>query len=165
MRVIFLLAMAFILGGCFTSNRQESIATVETRQGVEGGQPTNIVIKRQERTDSQAQSGVDVGAAVQAAMAGFRGDFLGALDKLKPPSFSPLESKLDSITASLTKPGETPFPTGEIAGGAAAAVAALLALLKHREANTARRESDEAWSVKERALAALPPEEAKKLLV
>jgi hypothetical protein len=155
-----------LLCGCLNSNRQEQTVSVETKQGIEAGQPTNVVIRRQEKTEAQAQAGVDVAAAVQASLATMRGDFLGAIDKLKPQpvNFSPLETKLDSITASLTKPGDPVFPTGELVGGGAAAIAALMAFLKHREAKAARSESDEAYEVRAKALAALTPEEAKKLL-
>jgi PBP1b-binding outer membrane lipoprotein LpoB len=165
MRLIFITCI-LVLTGCVGSNRQEQSVSVETKQGIEAGQPTNLVIRRQERTDEQAQTGVDVGAVVQAAMAGFKGDILGALDKMKPQpvNMSPLESKLDAITAAMTKPGDPVFPTGEVVGGSAAALAALLAFLKHREAAKAREREDDAWEAKAKALAALPPEEAKKLL-
>lgn len=155
-----------MLTGCVGSNTREQSVSVETRQGIEAGQPTQMVIKRQESTEAESKAGVDVATAVTAAMAGFRGDLLGAMDKLKPQpiNFSPMESKLDALTAAMTKPGEPVFPTGEVAGGGVAIAAALAAYLKSREAKQAREGHAGAQEQLKQALAALPPEEAKKLL-
>lgn len=161
-RLLVLCALLFTLTGCWTAQRAES--SVEVRRGIEAGQPTNLIIRRTE--EEKETAGADVGALVQASLSGLRGDLLGALDKMKPQpvSLDPLTAKLDAITATLTKPDEAPFPTGELAGGAAAAGAALLAWLKHREAARSKADAEDAWEAKAKALAALPPEQARELL-
>ena len=77
-------------------------------------------------TSSESSAGVDVGAAVTAAVAGLRGDVMGALDAMKP-----------------TIPGGS----GTVGGLTAAALAALLAWSKHREASAAKADGDEGWDL------------------
>jgi hypothetical protein len=166
LKPIIVAACLVSLAGCFSSNTREQTVSVETRQGIEQGQPTNVVVKRQESTDAESKAGVDVAAVVTGAIAAMQGNLLGAIDKMKPQpvSFTPLEDKFDALTKLMTKPEDPVFPTGEVVGGGASVLLALMAYLKHKEAKAARNEADESYSVKERALAALSPEEAKKLL-
>ena len=141
--------IACLLTGCFESRSNAQTQSVETRQGIEGGNPVNVVIRRQEVAQSESTAGVDVQAAITAAVSGLRGDVLGAIDKLH---------------AKASEPKESPFPTAELATGAAGAVAALMAFLKHKEAAAAKRDADEAWDKHTKAVAKLPPEEAEKIL-
>jgi hypothetical protein len=73
-----MLASLLLLSGCFSSNRQEQVATTRTteRVGIEQGQPTQLTETVVEKTTAveQTQAGVDVAKAVTAAMAGFRLD-------------------------------------------------------------------------------------------
>lgn len=165
MRYLVFILLA-IMPGCWQSSTREQTVSIETRQGIEAGQPTSLVVKKQETSEAEARAGVDVAQAVQAAVAGLRGDILGALDKMKPQpiSFAPVESKLDALTAAMTKPGEPVFPTGEVAAGVAGLAAAVMAYLAKKETKAEKEGHADTQEQLKQALAALPPEEAKKLL-
>lgn len=160
MKYAMILVALLSLSGCWESRSNAQTQSIETRQGVEAGQPVNVVIRRQELAQTEATAGVDVQAAISAAMNTLRGDVIGALDKLKAQSLDGMNAKLEAMDAK----GGAAFPTTELATGAAGAVAALMALLKHREAAAAKKDADEAWDKHTKAVAKLPPEEAEKVL-
>jgi hypothetical protein len=54
-----LIIAALVLPGCWESQRQEQVVSVEKRQGTEAGKPTNLVITRQEQTQAEVKAGVD----------------------------------------------------------------------------------------------------------
>jgi hypothetical protein len=128
---LFIVIAICNVSGCFTSTRQENVASEKTeeRVGIESGQPTQLTITTRERviTDSNTQSGIDVAKAITAAMAGFKGDFLTAIAQLKPSDPKPM---FDGTT-------------GGIAAGAASL--GLLALREFMARRQAQRDAEEEW--------------------
>ena len=100
MKYLLILPVLF-LSGCFTANREENTATIkeETRTGVEAGKPTNVHIITREQTETQekASAGVDIQAAIKAAVSASMGDISSTLAALKPQDLSPFLAKLDNI--------------------------------------------------------------------
>lgn len=81
-----LLIAVFLLSGCTTSTRdgQSQTTRVETRQGTEAGQPTNLKVISKELTDSQEQASTHLDfpelppmASVATTLAGGEGTPLG----------------------------------------------------------------------------------------
>lgn len=84
--------LALLLTGCASQARQTgTVQRVTERVGVEAGQPVQITETTTERSTAevQANAGPDVAKVVGAAMAGFKGDILGALQSLKPAEPAP----------------------------------------------------------------------------
>ena len=98
---LFYILPILILSGCFTANREENTATIkeETRTGIESGKPTNVHIVTREQTETQekASAGVDIQAAIKAAVSASMGDLSGTLAALKPQDLGPILAKFDSI--------------------------------------------------------------------
>jgi hypothetical protein len=76
MRLALALACVLVLAGCYSERSESSY----TASGTFGGKPFAI------RVDGQAQgtAGVDVAAAMSAALDGLRGDLVGAVTALRP---------------------------------------------------------------------------------
>ena len=132
--------LTLALAGCFSS-RSEGQYRV---QGNVAGQPVTLVASSAE----EASSGVDVGAAIAAAMAGVRGDLLGAVERMRPApiDFAPLTQRLDAIKpapvdlspilselSQQRKNQEGKFPLTETASTAAAVLLAYLAAKKREQ--------------------------------
>lgn len=95
MKALALIPIAIAISGCFESRTQEQVVSVEKRQGTEGGKVTNLVITRQEQTQSEAKAGVDpqmiaslVQEAVKATVPG--AEAIAAMIP-KPPPPAPLK--------------------------------------------------------------------------
>jgi len=122
---LLIIVLTLLLPGCFTSSREENTATVreETRVGVEGGKATNVhtITREQTETQAKASAGVDVDAAIKAAVAAASGNLSDVIAAIKPVDLSPIVSRLSAMES---KP---PATATDWAGLAAAAGGALLA--------------------------------------
>lgn len=116
----FLLCCIVLLSGCWSSQRQEAMESVETRTGIEAGQQTNLTIHKQEVSKEQGNAGVDLASLVTSAIAASQGRIMDALAGLKPQpiDWNPVLGKLD-----LLKPQQTPT-VADIAGATAQMIAA-----------------------------------------
>lgn len=96
---LFALSLCLLLTGCWESNRQAETAKTKTVEtvGIQAGQPTQLTETTTERivTDEKMQAGVDVSKALTAGLAAIRGDFMKALEQMRP------SSSLDGTTGGL----------------------------------------------------------------
>jgi hypothetical protein len=99
--------------------------------GMQGGLPVQISETITRKTSSEAQAGPDVAKAVAAAMAGFKGDIIGAMQGLKP---QPIDiAPLISAVSTAAKPGG--MDAGSITAVAGAGIIALQQYLAKRKAD------------------------------
>lgn len=152
MKLIIIAVSILSLAGCFTSQREEQSATVseETRTGVEGGKATNVHIVRREQTqtDAKASAGVDVDAAIKAAVAAASGNITDLVASLKPPDLGPIMSSLSKLEAKPS--GGTDWAALAEAAGAALLPAAGAAHLLNKGKKDAEAR---AYAANERAIA------------
>lgn len=122
-RLVLFIALALSLSSCFRTNEQSRTVY----RGTVGDQ----LIQVEADGTTEKQSGVDIAQVVNTAVSAARGDFMKALEGMKPPP----------------APG---FGVGEIIGGGSAAVALAMAMLKARaaekRADEHKADADEGWS-------------------
>lgn len=130
---------ALILSGCLNANREENTATLkeETRTGIEAGKPTNVRIVTREQTETQGKTsaGVDVEAAIKAAVSASMGDISGALAALKPQDLGPILAKFSAMEAKA--PQGTDWATLAAAAASALIPAAGAGVVLHKKAKDA----------------------------
>lgn len=146
MKLSLLAITVLMISGCFTANREEQSATVreETRTGIEAGKQTNvhIVSREQTQTDAKTSAGVDVDAAIKAAVAAATGNISDLVASMKPV------------------PQAASDMTGLIVGGITTLMAGGAAI--HRNASASRKDK-ELKEVQEKyteVCKQLPPERA-----
>lgn len=129
----YLLIPLLFISGCWTSNRQEQEVSQETREhvGIDRGQPTQLTetITKRTTTESQAQSGVDLGKMLAAGMAVLEGKMMSAIAAMKPAD-PPKPNGLDGTTAGL---------------GLAAAGLGINALRDYLAKKALAKDRDEGW--------------------
>lgn len=137
--IVAILAVALMLAallGC-SSTRSTSVSTERT-VGIQAGQPTDLTTTRREQ--EQTETSVDVGPAVQAAVAAATGDIRGALKVLteRPP-----EGGMDMETG------------GALGAAGGLGILFLREFLAHRRT---QRSDDEGWEKAHANALKVPPE-------
>jgi hypothetical protein len=144
-----LLPLVFILlvAGCTTETRS---ASVERTSGVQNGQPVELVTVREERgkTETTADIGPLVNAAVAAAMGDVRGALKGVAEQVGALQARPAGVQADEVARLIATAGkEAGFDptTGAALGGAGGLL--LLALREMLAARAHKRDADEGWEL------------------
>lgn len=147
-RIFIALAWALLIGAFFapvmtgcTSTRSKS-ASVETVSGVQNGHPVELRTLRREEASAQTQ--LDIGPLVQAAVAAATGDIRQAVTALASrPTVG-----TDDIEAVVRNamPDDGPISPEAAGAGTAAILAALMAWMQSREKERQRKDADDAWN-------------------
>jgi hypothetical protein len=153
----WLFLAALVLSSCTSQARTQT----QTRTvGVQAGQETDLTTTT--TSDESKTSGIDVGAAIDAAVKAAQGKFLDALSALKPqplPEYPRLEQIAQAVTVSQKTPGTD---WGTLAGGGAAtALGLFLAWQKSQEKKGIELDRDKIYDQHIELCKKLPPENAK----
>lgn len=147
MRFTLLTVFALLLIGCTTETRS---ASVERTSGVQNGQPVELITVREERgaSETKADIGPLVNAAVSAAMGDVRGALKGVAEQVGALQARPAGVQADEvaklIAASADAGGLDPS-TGAALGGAGGLL--LFALREMLAAKAHKRDADEGWEL------------------
>lgn len=163
-QVMLVALCAVLLGGCTGTTREAQTALVrqEVKQGIEGGQPVNVVttVREQMQEQSQAQTSVDASASINATLAALKGDLPGLVKAAVSTSLDVMKPASTQGTDWLT-----------LGAGALATFATGYGATQHLSnrkltgsIKKLSEDEDEAWALNQRALAMLPPDQAAKVL-
>lgn len=150
--LVALVAFGFlVLSGC--SSTRTSSASVERTTGRQGDQVVDLTTVRREQ--AEAQTAVELGPVVQAAVAAATGDLRGAVRELAARPPAPSTAELEQLLAG-NGDGVDGTAWGLAGGAGGLALLALREWMAHRRT---RQSEDEAWEeIKRRAAAAPQPE-------
>lgn len=135
--IVLVIVLVVLFGGC-SATRQERQVSRQT--GTQNGEPVELVTVTE--TKEETSGGVDIGAALSAALQASQGKILGALEKLKPaplPEFPSVGAIAQAVHAQQPSKGTD---WGTIGGGLIATILAGLAAAKAREAQVIRKEKE-----------------------
>jgi hypothetical protein len=135
--IVVFIALVVLFGGC-SATRQERQVSRQT--GTQNGEPVELVTVTE--TKEETSGGVDIGAALSAALQASQGKILGALEKLKPaalPEFPSVGAIAQAVHAQQPEKGTD---WGTIGGGLIVTILIGLATAKAREAQVVRKEKE-----------------------